>query len=499
MNFSLASIRARGRKKSHVSGAACSKAYMPCFILVVFQLVACGGSSTSSSGTSGRDVSSTLVTEGCNPVVSHSIDREMLEPASKAYGCVYPLEIQDHAATMQLLSDGTLFVGASSGGVYRSFDQGKSWEYIEIPPLENGDSNSGSHGIVHVDPRTDRLYYLTSTQVPSCATTNPQPTDFLSVLRGSVLSWSDDAGNTWEGATIACDTYDWGKVATGPAPQGNAYPSAIYVFGVAERLIGGKRYVDRSLDGGVTWERMANIASATTEAGSAVAGPDGTIYFEYPEYNGYDPARVLDQTYPYKPENACKMMVAISEDYGETWRQEAVPGTLACFLGTGTQKVAIDNAGAAYLIWVSDVDGQLYMNTSVDRGHTWTSAVNIMPPEATFSSSHVTIAAAESGHILIAGMLGKSATNGRVGVVHHTGQWYSFLMESFNASAEKPFFDSVNLDSDDDPSVIEGESMTEMNGYTALTPSGEGWAVFVRHSGGTFSEGNLVVSRIVRP
>ena len=55
------------------------------------------------------------------------------------------------------------------------------------------------------------------------------------------------------------------------------------------------------------------------------------------------------------------------------------------------------------------------------------------------------------------------------------------------------------LDSDDDPSVIEGESMTEMNGYTALTPSGEGWAVFVRHSGGTFSEGNLVVSRIVRP
>ncbi len=115
---------------------------------------------------------------------------------------------------------------------------------------------------------------------------------------------------------------------------------------------------------------MNNIASATTEAGVGVAASDGTVYFDYPEFIGFDPARIIDRTYPFDPARLCHQMISVSEDFGASWRQEAVPGSNTCFSLSGQQRVAVDKDGTLYTIWVDDANAQLYLSTSHDRART---------------------------------------------------------------------------------------------------------------------------------
>jgi hypothetical protein len=407
----------------------------------------------------------------CSQAVAHGVDHRSPSPAP-AVGCMYATGFRAVSPSIQVTSGGALFIARSEGGVLRSTDHGQHWKYLRVPPIPDGDSHRiAIHGYVHVDPRTDRVYYVTSLGAASCGG-----------FAGAVVSWSDDLGESWTGTTVACDTYDWGKVLTGPAPSGNAYPSAIYFFGVAPRLVGGERLVYRSLDGGTTWQRMPNIAEATTEAGVGAAAPDGTVYFDYPEFYGFYPVGKFNKTYPYDPANKCHQMIAVSEDFGQTWRQEPVPFSRACKLLYGQQRVAVDQNGTVYVVWVDDSDGQLYLSYSSDRAHTWSPPVNVMAPGMTFSLTHANIIAAQPGHILIAALETSAAENPLKGIVQGLGDYYAILTESFNATASAPQFRSVNLDPPDDPTLAKGEISDEANAYLGISPSGEGWAVFARHS-----------------
>ncbi|WP_391530135.1 WD40/YVTN/BNR-like repeat-containing protein [Candidatus Frankia nodulisporulans] len=383
-----------------------------------------------------------------------------------------------------------LFIARSTGGVLRSFDGGRHWSAVPVPNVANGDShNVGTHGYVHIDPRTDRVYYLTSIGAASCGGQS-----------GSVISWSDNLGLTWTGRTVGCDTYDWGRLVTGPAPKGNRYPSAIYFMGVGLRLVGGQRFVYRSLDAGATWQRMDRIASATTEAGAGVAAADGTIYFDYPEFTGFDPTRLQNTTYPYIPENKCRQMIAVTQDYGVSWRQEPVPGSLACGLLNGQQRVAVDRAGTVYTVWVDDTDTQVYLSYSRDRAHTWSAPVNVMAPGTTFSMIHANIVAGSPGHILIAGLQTTVPTRpqsppGYPGL--YAGPAHAILTESRNATAAEPTFTTADLDAGGDLTLADGATSNEMNAYLAMTANDVGWAVFSRHGDGIQGTGDIAAARIL--
>ncbi|WP_308204605.1 sialidase family protein [Frankia sp. R82] len=409
---------------------------------------------------------------------------------SSARGCWYPTGYQDVSPTIQATRAGVLFVARATGGVLRSFDGGRHWSAVPVPDLANGDSHTGGvHGFVHIDPRTDRVYYLTSLAVASCGGKS-----------GSVISWSDNLGATWTGKTVGCDTYDWGKLVTGPAPKGNRYPSAIYFMGVGIRLVGGQRFVYRSLDGGATWQRMDRIASATTEAGAGVAAADGTIYFDYPEFTGFDPTRLQNTTYPYVPENKCRQMIAVSQDYGVSWRQEPVPGSLACGLLTGQQRVAVDRAGTVYTVWADDTDAQVYLSYSRDHARTWSTPVNIMAPDTTFSLDQVNIVAGAPGHVLVAGLQTAAAQRpasppGYPGI--YSGPAHAVLTESRNATAATPTFTTADLDAHGDLTLADGAVGNEMNAYLAMTTSDVGWAVFSRHTNGTMNPGAIAAARIL--
>ena len=391
------------------------------------------------------------------------------QPAAK--GCRYDTGVQDQSPSIQVSRGGALFIGRNNAGVLRSMDKGLTWQAITPPAHANGDGHAkGVHGTVHIDPVTDRVWYVTSNAAASCG----------AMKGGAVVSWSDDLGGTWEGSTTGCGTYDWGRMITGFHPAG-LRQRAVYFFGVAPRLVGGLRPVYRSLDGGASWEQMKNPASVTTEAGAGVAASDGTLYFDYPEFIGFDPARITSKVYPFKPANLCRQMIAVSEDFGETWRQEAIPNSLACNLQTGQQKVAVDKAGTVYVLWTDDRDNRIYLVTSRDKARTWSAPVKAMPPGTTFNNGHANIVAGEPGHVVISSLNTTAKANPRRWIVSGFGVWHAWLSESFDADAKAPRFRTVDLDPPGDPALAEGESPSEAEAYLGMSPTGEAWAVFSRH------------------
>jgi len=405
----------------------------------------------------------------CAHAFAHGSDREPLDAVPAIRGCMYDTGREDVSPSIQLTRDGVIFIGKTTGGVMRSADGGRNWTDIAVPAHANGDSHRGTHGYVHIDPQTDRIYYVTSLFAASCKG-----------IGGAVISWSDDLGKTWDGNTVGCDTYDWGRLVTGVGPAGGTQ-RAIYFFGVAPRLVGGLRPVYRSLDGGATWKRMEKLASVTTEAGAGVTAPDGTIYFDYPEFLGFYPNRKRETTYPYIPGNQCRQMIAVSEDFGETWRQQAIPGSEACNLLFGQQRVAVDAAGTVYVLWTDDRDGQVYLVVSRDKAKSWSGPVNVMPPGTTFNNSYANIIAGAAGNIVIASLNTKSLWNPHIGFLQGLGKWNSYLTKSYNADSAAPTFHSIDLDPSTDPSLKQGQTPTEADAYLGMSTSGETWAVFARH------------------
>ena len=420
----------------------------------------------------------------CAAGVAHGPDRAPSEEAVTSRGCRYDTGMNDVSPSVAITRSGAVFVSKSSAGVQRSTDGGRTWQSIAVPALPNGDAHAGGvHGYVHVDAVSDRVYYLTSGRAASCA------------HGGAVLSWTDDLGETWDGRTIGCDTHDWGRIVTGAGPNGER---AVYYFGVSPRPIGGVRQVFRSLDGGETWSHMARPASVTTESGAGVTAPDGTIYFDYPEFLGYDPGRILDRTYPFEPANLCRLMIAVSEDFGETWRQEAIPGSRACESTIGNQRVAIDTDGVVYAVWTDDKTDQIFLTVSRDKARTWSTPVNVMPPGARFNYSHANIVAREPGHIVIASLNTPEPKNPRWWILPGKGVWRGYMTESFDATSPSPHFTSYDLDAPDDPTMAAGENGTEAQAYMAMSQSGQAWAVFARHGTGTLGAGARIAAGTIQ-
>lgn len=425
----------------------------------------------------------------CVPTVSHEANGDAATEPSPAQACQYDTGFNDQSPSIQISRNGTLFIGRSSAGVLRSTDGGLNWEAVPVPALANGDSHaSGAHGYLHIDPVTDRIYYVTGNSAKSSC----------SVIRGGgVVSWSDDLGATWQGSTVGCDIYDWGRLVTGYHPAG-LNQRAVYVFAVWPRLVGGVRQVHRSLDGGKTWTLMRNPASVTTESGAGVAAADGTLYFDYPEFIGFDSKRIVDKTYPFNPANLCRSMIAVSEDFGETWRQQPIPNSRACYSQIGQQRVTVDTAGTVYAVWIDDRDYQVYLVVSRDKARTWSAPVKVMPPGATFNNGNANIIAGEPGHVLIASLNTSAIENPRRWIVSGYGVWNAYVSESFNADTGTPTFRSANIDPPNDPTLDLDESPSEAEAYLGISPAGDAWAVFSRHGGG-LGKGSRFVAAHINP
>ncbi|HVL97306.1 MAG TPA: sialidase family protein [Solirubrobacteraceae bacterium] len=293
--------------------------------------------------------------------------------------------------TLGITSDGTLFyVGFEISGVnqhsvvLRSRDGGRTWEETNpVTPAE--DDTISFDPFLYVDKATDRVFNAD-----------------LSLVACSIVSTSDDRGDTWSPGKV-CQHTDHQNLFAGPPPPAGpdaaGYPNLVYycaIDGGAFFNFGTFTGCSVSLDGGRTFVRTATPPFTEDprrpgghygvpghcggNVGHGAVGPDGTVYL---------PRGWCDQPF-----------VAISRDAGNTWERVQV-ADLGMAVGSQLEEheanVAVDRLGNVYYTWIAR-DRLPYLVTSRDGGATWSKPLMIAAPGVN-EAWNVTIDVGEPGRV----------------------------------------------------------------------------------------------------
>ena len=135
------------------------------------------------------------------------------------------------------------YMGTTGGGVWKSENAGETWEN-----LSDGHFTSASIGAVTVAPSDPNVVYVGTGS--ACPRGN--------VMIGDGVYRSTDAGRTWsrlglENAGLI------GRIRVHPDDPDHVWVAVLgRIFGPSE-----ERGVYRSLDGGVTWQRVLQVSAAT--------------------------------------------------------------------------------------------------------------------------------------------------------------------------------------------------------------------------------------------
>jgi hypothetical protein len=466
-------------------------------------LVGCSSSGGSSGPAAVPDSGSPLSAQGCRPE-SPATAYKAQSPASVAstatgsapYPCFSVTGYGTSESSLGIASDGSVFVApaytAGGNGVAVSRDEGATWQAL-IPKFPQGGGHGRVQPFFYLDPATNRMFFAT-THTGS----------------GFDLSWSDDAGKTWNYELISADAQDWIKIFAGPPPAGGSAPAgyANVLYTSAPSPIstpsGGiypppdHQAIYRSLDGGVTWtsvggsnltldptkEVTAGLADATTCPstewvifGDGVVGADGAIYIGY--------------------RMCTELAIAISKDEGATWSSVVVPGSIlpsftsfASPLTTQnlltSEPIAVDASGNLYAIW-NDSAGLVRMSVSKDHGVTWSGGGG-----GDAGSDAIVVSAPGVETTVLSGITVKSPGTIAIAYFGSTDgtRFNGYLAESTDALDPAPTFWSATVNDPSEPLFASGFD----NNYAAslsggdldelvqvkYAPSGDVWASFLK-------------------
>lgn len=301
-------------------------------------------------------------------------------------------------------------------GMYKSTDKGATWTDISpklagqnIPPETNDP-------YIYLDPKTGRAFNFHMSPILTC----------------SILSWTDNGGQSWTTNPAGCfPTVVWDHqtmVAAKPRVlPTNGYPNILHqcVNAVYANMC------TRSLDGGLTWSPPTvtfpneNLPCGAF-SGHLAAAPDGTLYL---------PTSLCgDQTTVY-----------VSRDDGLSWTKRVVSDIDV----NGTDPtVGVDSQGNVYVAFV-DTKGTLYLSVSKDLGATWSSPVVASAPGIT--GSMPAIAVGDPGRVAIAypGTDDLPAGFASEPLPRSEEAWYPYFSVSFNALDANPTFDSLSASGTD--------------------------------------------------
>lgn len=305
--------------------------------------------------------------------------------------------------------------------VFRSRDQGESWQDVSpIAPYVGADAN------LHTDPRTGRVYALV---YDVCA----------------ILSWTDDAGDTWFHRGPVCDPLvtDHPTLWTGPAPAETAalHPSAVYLCYNANA----HHKCQRSLDGGLTF---APIAPPFDPAKSLRHFYLGTTC--EPWIGGRGHANPITGTLFLGSGRCLTPEAAISRDHGLTWER----ATFGVDVGAQHPRefpdpqFATDAAGTTYAFWIG-ADDLPYLSSTADDGRTWSRAVAVGAPGLT-GVKFPAIAAGDAGRLAL-GYVGTTSLGGfgAADMTNHT--WHAFLAIVLDADGPSPILETTTANALHDP------------------------------------------------
>ena len=316
---------------------------------------------------------------------------------------------------------------------YVSDDGGRTWE-ARAPHVADQPAHAyAADPFLHVDPHTGRI--------------------FVSDLYGGCawLSWSDDAGASWETNPLGCGAAgnDHQAVFTGPPPDGvstQGYANVVYYC--ANNFVNAIACA-RSLDGGATFGPSAVVAAQPAEDGApstqscarAIHAPDGGVYSPVPSGIG---AVAPDGT-AYLPWSHCgRFHLGVSRDGGASWENVIVADDLPTgFVNDPT--VAIDAAGHVHALWI-DADARVRLASSRDEGVTWTSGWDAGAPGLVAATFPALTAGAE-GRVAFAyyGTTDERDTDAR---------WHAYVGIVLDALADDPVFATGRANPADDPIAV---------------------------------------------
>jgi hypothetical protein len=284
--------------------------------------------------------------------------RITLHPSAPVYATdpyakgAYTIHEPDHGGgepTLAVLKDGRVLVVAGSDVLRLNTDG--TWD--DVTPPADATASATLDPFLVGDRVTDRVY---NTQLVQC-------------LR---LSWTDDAGATWQTNPAACGGPEQHhqKLAVGPGPAGRRIVQ-MGTMNLASWLTTDETVImsSRSLDGGYSWSQNPAMVREVhgmepRAVGNIAVADDGSVHmiaylcdaFVDAEYNG--------------------LAVGRSTDYGATWTWQRIgPGGGPCegidpglsTAGNSVHAVWWDSSAGAAHVWYS---------MSKDSGVTWS------PPSA---------------------------------------------------------------------------------------------------------------------
>jgi hypothetical protein len=322
-------------------------------------------------------------------------------------------------------------VGVTSGGVIflggwdhiaRSTDDGENWTLHDTGPV-----GFAADRVLIVDRAADRVLV--------------DDTDLVC----TVLSWSDDLGETWTTNPVACGggVTDHQKIAVGkrrPPMDVTSlvfdYPNVVYV------CANGLTHTPcaASFDGGLTFgpglpsmqiDAMNPGESTLTCAfqGVPVANAEGILY---------------------QPSTQCAPRLWWSADNALTWTHSVIPVTTS----SDAPDIAITSNGTIYYFF-TDANWKPMYAWSGDGGESWSAPVSVAPPGLR-SAVFPVVAAGDDGRVAVAyyGTLDSpSGWSGNPGDAPESVRWNLFSAVATSADST-PVLSRSQLTSNADPVQI---------------------------------------------
>lgn len=270
--------------------------------------------------------------------------------------------------------DGTLFTngdGGRGGGVYRSVDNGTTWERIATPvePMPNFDPDLA----VDVD---GTVWF-----------------DALWIGCTSVAT-SQDLGESWQSTPLACNAPVADRQYVIPTSGGEAY---LY----AHQLPTFWQMAAKTTDYGRTWIPTGPVEMPDhhllVNGGTGWGGggfwnqATGSVFFTWTHSGGILMGDGWNPGF------------AVTRDGGTSWQMGVAKSMGGEQLGLGLVVGAADEAGNVYLAWGEDHgDGDvgIYLAASQDDGATWADPVRV--DDGTGSKVFPTITAGPAGKVAVA-------------------------------------------------------------------------------------------------
>ncbi|MGE5829824.1 MAG: WD40/YVTN/BNR-like repeat-containing protein [Micromonosporaceae bacterium] len=276
----------------------------------------------------------------------------------------------------------TIFVGAATGGVWKSTDSGATFTLAWNP----------------ADPPSIGALAITATGVLYAGTGESNPGGGSVTFPGNGIYRSTDNGATWANLGLS-GTERIGRIAIDPTNTNRLFVAAAGSLFVP----GGSRGLYRTTDGGTTWQLVLAGTTATTGAIDVALDPSNPnrIYAAMWDHQRFPNGRVF---------GGVGSGIYRSTDGGNTWTRLAggLPAS-SSNLGRMSIAVAANSPSRLYAMAVDTSGDFTGFWTSTNSGDTWTQITNTSALSSSQSTygwwfGRIWVDPASSTHLFVAGV-----------------------------------------------------------------------------------------------